>query len=195
MKKIGESLPSGRSLSLPPNSAMAKRGPLPKVMPPVMNQQTDVDIPRSAWAPWIPSNGPRKLVRPLTGQERWALESRRDQLAPWVAGFEGREEGNAVALAIADMLSAFRSMRQLDHGAIAQIDSIKRVLSTFPLWAIEKACLWIQQNGVWRDGKFDRQWPPNDAEIVEEVRQKLRLYSDQYRSAVELLEASVEEEA
>lgn len=194
MKKIGESLPPARSLSLQQNSAMApKRGPLPPQMPPVLNQQTDIDIPRSVWSTWIPGGVERrKLRRALTDQERWALEQRRNQLAPWVAGFEGRNEEDQVALALADMFAAFRSMRQADIGAMAQVDGVRRVLTPFPVWAIEKACASIQSNGVWRNGAFDRQWPPNDSEIVAEVRDKLRLYGDQHRSAVSLLEAEVE---
>jgi hypothetical protein len=47
-------------------------------------------------------------------------------------------------------------------------------------------------NGVWRDGKFDRQWPPNDSEIVDAVRKEVRIYGDQHRSAVALLGATVE---
>jgi len=114
------------------------------------------------------------------------------ELAPAVQPF-GNRDVNRVALALTDMFGGFPSMRQRDDAAVlARIDGARHVLSEFPAWAIEKACSYIQANGVWRDGAFDRQWPPSDAEIVQEVRQKLRLYSDQYQSAVNLLAATVE---
>lgn len=191
MKQIGQVLPSGRSLSSPRNSAMA-RGALPAQMPSVLNRMTDIEIPRSAWSNWIPSDGPRKLRRHLTATERSALVHRRQELAPWVAPFEGRQEANRVALAVMDMLGSFRSMRQVEEAAVAQVDAIQRLLAPFPAWAIENACRSIQQDGVWRNGAFDRQWPPNDSEIIAKVRDNLRLYNDQYRSAVALLEAEVD---
>jgi hypothetical protein len=127
----------------------------------------------------------------LTERERFALERRRDELAPWV-----QPGGNAAetALALADMFASFRSMRQTGEEAVAQVEAATRALAEFPDWAVIKACRAIQQNGVWRDGAFDRQWPPNDSEIVKEARDKFRLYGDAHRSAVALLEAEVEEE-
>lgn len=191
MRQVGEVV-AGRSLLSRPSSAMARRGPLPDQMPAISNRLTDIQIPANAWEAWIPDDGtPRRLRRALTADERQALERRRDELAPWVAGFEGRDEANQVALAVLDMLGSFRSMRQTDEAAVAQVDTIKRTLAPFPAWAIEKACRSIQMNGVWRNGAFDRQWPPNDSEIIDAVRDKLRLYGDQYRSAVALLEASI----
>lgn len=90
------------------------------------------------------------------------------------------------------MLGSFRSMAgQSDEQVAATIDSIRRLLEPFPYWAIEKACTSIQINGVMRDGRYDRKWPPNDSEIVAEVREKLRLYRDQFDSAEALLNAQV----
>lgn len=132
------------------------------------------------------------MRRLLTGEERKAVELRKAELAPWVAGYEGREEENRVALALMDMFGSFRSMRQTGEDAVAQVDGVRRVLAPFPAWAIEKACASMQSDGIWRNGRFDRQWPPNDSEIVAEVREKLRLYGDQYQSAVALLAAEVE---
>lgn len=129
----------------------------------------------------------------MTAEERAALELRRAELAPWVSGYEGEEEGDRVALALFDMFASFRSLRQTESNAVAQVDAARRALRDFPMWAIVKACESIQLNGVWRNGAYDRQWPPNDSEIVAEVRDKLRLYGDQYRSAVDLLNAEVEQ--
>lgn len=110
-----------------------------------------------------------------------------------VQPFEGQHETNRVMLALADMFSAFRSMRQTGEDAVAIVQSTSRSLEDFPAWAIEKACKSIQQNGVWREGKFDRNWPPSDPEIVDAVRKEFKLYADSHRSAVMLLAASVEE--
>lgn len=154
---------------------------------------TDVEIPRTAWSAWCPDVGPRCLRRPLTGPERKALTLRVDELAPAVAPF-GRAEAPHVALALTDMYGGYTSMRQSGEEAEARVDSLLRMLASFPAWAIQKACRDIQSNGVWRDGKFDRRWPPNDAEIVDAVRKETDLYASVYRSAVDLLAAKVEED-
>lgn len=187
--------PSVGSQALVPGSgkALQTKGLNLANLPPVANRRTDVEIPNRLWAPWIPSDGPRMLRRPLTEDERTELEARKTELEP-VARPHGERDVNRVALALTDMFGGFPSMRQRDDAAVmARIDGARRILAEFPAWAIEKACGYIQTNGVWRDGAFDRQWPPSDAEIVAEVREKFRLYSDQYRSAVALLAASVEE--
>lgn len=161
-------------------------------LPEVRDVRADIDIPNSAWCNWIPSDGPRQLRRPLTDEERGVLERRRDELAPAVAPYQ-EHDLDRVALALTDMFGGYTSMRQSDDEAVAKLDSVRRVLAPFPAWAIEKACNAIQTNGVWRDGKFDRRWPPNDSEIIAEVRDKLRLYGDQHQRAVALLAATVEE--
>lgn len=165
-------------------------------LPPVRNRVTDVDIPRAAWSTWKEDGKDRQLRRALTAEERAALEARRDELAPAVVPHASRDV-DRVALALTDMFGGFPSMRQRDDASVvARLDGARRVMEEFPAWAIEKACATIQQNGIWRVqdgfGKFDRHWPPSDAEIVAEVWDKLRLYGDQHRSAVELLEAAVE---
>lgn len=109
-----------------------------------------------------------------------------------VQPFSGEADKTKVQIALADMFASFRSMRQTGDEAMAVLESVARSLAPFPRWAIEKACLAVQTNGVWRKGAFDTQWPPNDSEIVKEVRDQLRLYGDTYRSAVDLLTAEVE---
>jgi hypothetical protein len=162
-------------------------------LPPVTNRLTDVEIPLRVWSSWKEDGKPRQLRRALTGDERDALEARSNELAPAMEPYSDRDV-NRVALALTDMFGGFPSMRTRDDaGVLARIDGVRRVLAEFPTWAIEKACGYIQANGVWRDGAFDRQWPPSDAEIVAVVRDKLRLYADQHKSAVELLAATVEE--
>jgi hypothetical protein len=132
------------------------------------------------------------LRRPLTGQERSEIEERINELAPAVAPF-GRREAPYVALALTDMFGGFTSMRQSGDEAGARVESVMRLLTPYPAWAIQKACLSVRTNGVWRDGKFDRQWPPNDCEIIDAVRKEADLYVNIHRSAVALLSAEVEE--
>jgi hypothetical protein len=163
------------------------------MLPPILDRRTDVDIPLAAWSAWREDGKPRALRRALSDGERRELERRRGELEPAVAGYSERD-GDRVALALTDMFGGFPSMRQRDDSAVvARIDGVRRILMEFPAWAIEKACAAVQTNGVWRDGKFDRQWPPSDSEIIAEVREKLRLYGDQHQRAVALLSATVEE--
>lgn len=161
-------------------------------LPTVYIRTTDVDIPNEAWEPWIPEHGARKLRRALTPTERTALERRRDELSPAVMGYQDHDL-DRVAVAISDMFGGYTSMRQTDEEAVAKLDSMRRVLAPFPAWAIEKACSNIQINGVWRDGKFDRRWPPNDSEVIDAIRSHVRLYEHQHRSAIALLSAELAE--
>lgn len=160
--------------------------PLPKIS----NRLTDVEIPSSIWNAWKEDGKDRQLRRALTPDERAALEARRDELAPMVEPFHRLDEPH-VNIALADMFGSYRSMRQTGEEAMQVVMATTRSLRDFPRWAIEKACRSIQQDGVLRDGKFDRNWPPNDAEIVHVVREKMRVYGDRHASAVALLEATV----
>lgn len=161
--------------------------------PAVTNRQTDIEIPRNVWSAWTPSDGsPKQLRRELTLDEITALLARRAELEPIVAPYDATEK-DQVALAVMDMYGGFTSMRQGEEEAFARADAVMRLLEPFPAWAIAKACGAIQRNGVWRDGKFDRRWPPNDSEIVHAVREESRLYADQYRNADALLNATVEQ--
>lgn len=194
MRQIGTTLPMPGSQDSPRASAaawppMTLDGPLPKISNPL----TDIEIPKAVWSAWVPTAESRQLRRALMPAERSALEARRAELAPALEPFAGRTETNRVDLALVDMFGAFRSMRQTGADALAILEASRRSLTQFPCWAIEKACRSIQQNGVWRDGKFDRQWPPSDPEIIDAVRKEVRLYSDQHRNVVALLAATVEE--
>ncbi len=121
------------------------------------------------------------------------IEARAAQLAPAVQPYAGQQDGDRVALALADMFGGFNSMRQSDDEAVARIDSVMRVLAPFPAWAIEGACRRIQSDGFMRDGKMVKSWPPNDSEVVQEVRLSLAGYATMHRSAVAMLSAPVEE--
>lgn len=161
--------------------------------PQILNPRTDIEIPLSAWSAWKPADGtPRQLRRALTAEERQDLEARRDELAPMVAPY-GVRERDEVVLALSDMYGGYTSMRQGDEAAVARLDSVLRLLSGFPAWAIVKACRGIQMNGVWREGKLDKRWPPNDPEIIHAVQFETQLYAGQHKSACDLLGATVEE--
>lgn len=195
MKQIGTTLANSGSPASRPGSGRVVSVRTLGVQPPkIFNQSTDVDIPRSAWSGWVPSDGSKRaLRRPLTEDERKALTVRRDELAAFVGPFD-RTETDQVVTAIAEMLSGYRSMRQTGSDMLAMVDSLARALAPYPAWAIDYELRSIRSNGVWRDGKFDRQWPPNDAEVIDAVRKRTNVYADQHRSACALLEAEVEEE-
>lgn len=161
-------------------------------LPKISNRSTDVDIPRDVWSNWSPEAGARQLRRPLTPEEREALEARMREIAPVLHPYVPADLDH-VSLAILDMFGGFTSMRQTGVEAAGKMDSVRRLLQPFPAWAVVKVCGHIQANGVWREGKFDRRWPPNDSEIVAALREELRHYDRTHRSAVALLSATVEE--
>jgi hypothetical protein len=167
-------------------------------MPAILSKAVDVELPRALWSAWKPSCDEgsdafnRSIRRPLTDDERVALISRRDELEPWVCGYH-ESERDTVAIALLDMFGSFPSMRQTSIEAASRVDSASRLLRDFPAWAIKRACQKTQTNGTWRGGVFDRQWPPSDPELIAAVRDEVRLYADQHRSAVALLAAPVEE--
>jgi hypothetical protein len=162
-------------------------------MPPVRNRFTDVEIPQVVWSSWQEMGKRRQLRRALTAEERTALELRRDEIAPVLISCSDREM-DRITLAISDMFGGFPSMHMRDdESVVGRVDAVRRLLARFPAWAIVKACTKIHMDGVWRNGAFDRQWPPSDAEIVDAVREAMRLYADTHRTMVALLEAEVEE--
>lgn len=193
MRQIGTGLPPrGREVATRP-SRPASALVVGSEMPPVANRLTDVLIPQSAFSAWQESGKPRQLRRPLTDRERHDLERRRDEIAPALAPFADSTV-DVVVEALLDMYGGFTSMRGGEEDAAARVDSAARLLAEFPAWAIQEACMSIRRNGVWRDGKFDRRWPPNDPEIVLAVKQEMRLYRETYDRCIALLTATVEEE-
>ena len=182
---------TGSPISRPGSGSAVARKPLPDRLPRISNQATDINIPRSVWSSWSEAGKDRKIRRELTADERSQLEARRDELEPFVGAFDGREQ-DAVALAVIDMYGAYPSMRANSEDAGVRVDSVLRLLAEFPAWAIEGACKKIQMNGVWRESKYDLQWPPSDAELARDVRIEYRLYGDTYKQVVALLQAEVE---
>jgi hypothetical protein len=111
-----------------------------------------------------------------------------------LAPYQDRDQ-NRVLLAVTTMLEGFPSIRFKDDAqVVGRVDSLRLMLADFPAWAIEKACAQIRTCGVYRNGRFDTQWPPSDAELIEAVKQSRRFYGDQHDSAVALLAAEVEED-
>jgi hypothetical protein len=154
--------------------------------------RTDIDIPRIVWSSWKEDGRPRELRRALNDSERRELEVRHDELAGALVAHT-ESDVNRIALAITDMYGSFPAMRARDdETVIARIDSLRRLLAPYPCWAIEQACASIRAHGVYRDGRFDQQWPPSDAEIVHEIRQELAGVQDRLGNIAALLKAEVE---
>lgn len=165
-------------------------------LPAIVNRRTDLEIPSAVWSSWIPSSGPREIRRPLTGDEREALQARAAELAPALEPYPRPSEDDRVALAIADMFGGFRSMREQGEDVLGRVQSAMRALSRFPVWAIERGCLSIQQDGYEvedRDGKrVERHWPPSDPEISQAVERIVEMRRKALISAENLLSAPVE---
>lgn len=162
-------------------------------MPAILVRETDIEIPRRVWSGWLPSgigSGNRQLRRPLSDVERGLLEARKAELEPWVDGYH-EQELDHVVLALMELYGGFTSMRQSGEEAAARVDSVRRLLAEYPLWAIERVCERIRKKGYWVNGSLERHWPPSDPEIVEAVRIETTLYRDQFDSAVKLLAATV----
>jgi hypothetical protein len=162
-------------------------------MPATVNRLTDVEIPNRVLSRWIETGKARKLRRPLTADERRALEVRRDEIAPYLAPYASHQT-DAVVLELLEMYSGFTSMRGGEEDAAARVDAAARLLKEFPAWAILKACASIRRNGVWRDGTYDRRWPPSDPEIVGAVLDEMIYYRDVHARAEKILAATVEEQ-
>lgn len=160
-------------------------------LPRILNRLTDLEIPLAAWSSWHAFGKARELRRPLSTVERKAVSERHAELAAVLAPYHSSEV-DAITVAIAETLGSYRSMRQTGSDALAMVESLLRSLAPYPAWAIVNACSDIKENGVFRDGKFDRRWAPNDADIVDAVRREINLYADQRRNAAALLEATVE---
>jgi hypothetical protein len=163
-------------------------------LPEIINRSTDVELPRSVWSSWIEEGKPRQLRRALTEPEVNALVARRNELEPAVAGYESRER-DRVVLAIADMLGGFASRHGADEAVVGRLDSMMRLLASFPAWAIEKVCNDVHLNGYHRDGKIERVWPPSDAELVALIREEVKIFERHLQSANFLLAATVEKAA
>lgn len=188
---VGQGSQESRLRPEPASTQVATWSPS-DLLPKIFNRSTDADIPNAAWSSWIPAVGSRTLRRPLHDVERQALAARAREIAPALAPYLPAEI-DFVTVAVSDMLGGFTSMRQSGDEAEARLDSMQRLLQPYPAWAIVKSCRSIQGDGVWREGKFDRRWPPNDAEVVDAVRKEIRHYERVHSSAVALLAAEVEE--
>ena len=165
-------------------------------LPAEIDRVADIDIPRRVWSALIIDGVPREIVRPLTLDERCALEVRVARLAPAMRPFS-ELDADSVAQALADMYSSFPSMRHAGADALGRVDTAMRVaLVNFPAWAIEEACRSIQVNGYERceDGRcwIEKNWPPSDAGIVVVVERIVKRRADALKQAKDLLAAPVE---
>lgn len=157
----------------------------PENLPPSLVARTEIDLAREVISAWRPSHGGTLRRRELTDAERELVLARHVELAGCLAPFEGPEECDRVAAAIADMYGSFTSMRHGEEDAAARVNALGKLLVRFPAWAIEKACLRIRTQGVERDGKPDPRWPPSDAEAVAMVEAEV----GSRRAALSVIEA------
>jgi hypothetical protein len=158
----------------------------------LVDRIADYEIPSRLWSTWKPENGRRGVVRTLAPEERAAVERRAADLDACCQPFGPHEQDRAIA-AVSSMLGGFRNMRQDDEAAAAVLDGLRRVLASFPLWAIEQGCLLIQGGNAIINGKQqDRRWPPNDSEIFGVIDGIVQPYRGALERAMALLNAPVE---
>lgn len=119
------------------------------------------------------------------------LEARRAEIA-LVLKPAPPQDRDRVMLAVLEMYRSFPSMRGDEMDAAANLDAMATVLEPFPAWAVERACLSIRSDGVMRNGRMDRQWPPSEGELVDVVKSNLALYEGTLRRVAGLLKAEVE---
>lgn len=199
MKQLGAIATGSQSL-VPISDAPLQRNEADKMlvhrqhtraMPVLFNLTTDREIPDRAWEPWIRDDGTaRVLRRALSPLERGAIQARRDELAPWVAGYHPTEL-DEVALALIDMLMGFPSGAFSAEAGSGRVDSLAILLKKYPAWAIERVCQRIRTRGYVRDGKTERHWPPADPEICDMMDEEMRLYARTHGDMVKLLTAEV----
>lgn len=160
-------------------------------LPAPYDMECDVEIPRRVFSAWVPSVGPREIIRPLSLTERAKLENRSVALRNALAPYQPNER-NAIGKAISAMLGGYRSMRQEDTSALATVESITRFLAEFPPWAIERGCLLIRCGETVVDPPLNPAFPPNDNQIRAVVKGIVRDYQKSLAIADALLSAAVE---
>jgi hypothetical protein len=151
-----------------------------------VDQEADYDIPQRVWENWIPSAGPRAIVRGLTAQEREIVQLRANELAFALRPLSDRERERADA-ALSAMLGGFRSMRQFGENVEATVQVLLHALREFPAWAIVEACDRIRRRQVELDPRF----APNDPQIYEIVAAIVAPYRRTLHNAQTLLTAPI----
>lgn len=204
MRKIGEMtekalVVSGgsRQASASDNATLLWKRRTREPMPTLTNGDVDVRMPNQLWSAWKETGKPRLLRRPLNDAERRLLELRRDELAPWVAGYHDAERADVIAL-IGEMFNSFPSMSaKNDKFAASYMDALSRKLQRFPKWAIEHVCVQIGIRGYTKktdEGRYvqERHWPPSDPELIDMIEAEVRVVDHNFVSAVALLAAGAE---
>lgn len=166
-----------------PSNLPTRSPPKGDDLPPLCIPELEIDLPRRIFSSWTPSGGQRAIVRPLTSLERAKLDARAADLR-W-AIFPGAGDGDRARMAIAGLLSGFRSMRQDEGDSLALIEVTLAVIGCFPAWAIEKCCV--------KMARQCRPFAPNDGEIYAEVEAIIRPYKQNLERANALLLAPIAE--
>lgn len=158
-------------------------------LPALFDPECDRVIPDRVFSGWVPSDGPRAIVRHLRPAERAKVEARAIALRNAVTAHHV-SENRKVRAELAAMLGGFRAMRQQGDDALAMIEVTARVVREFPLWAIAKGCMEIAQNKA----SLDPRWPPNDDQVYAVVTGIVALYRKHLKIAEALLVAPLEEQ-
>ena len=130
------------------------------------------------------NNGDIEIRRPLSAEERDAIEARKAALDPVIEPY-GPDDRTDLEACLGTMFAGFRSMRQQGDTVATTVMITLGVLRKFPAWAIQATC------GKAAAGVINPHWPPNDAELATVVRALVQPYRAAHDRARRLLEAKV----
>ena len=173
-------LPASRSGALAKQAALDADG-----LPVRFDRLVDL-LPRRLVC-FRPESGPVELWREMRPDERGPLEARAAALDLALRPFR-EDQVTDVEASIGAMLAGFRSMRQQGEAVEDVVVITRAVLREFPAWAIAQGCLKIARHETRSDPRF----APNDAEIVEVVRNVVKPYREALDAATALLGAVVQ---
>src|SRR5690349_1743806 len=92
------------------------------------------------------------------------------------------------------MLGGFRSLQRQGHEAAgAALAILRRPVAEFSVWAIEAGCEAISKDRAMLNGqRINREYPPNDTQVYEVVKEILAPYEKLRVNAAALLIAPVQ---
>lgn len=141
-------------------------------MPPKPTDKTaDVDIPTAVYPNWRPSVERRPIKRELTESEHTALVHRATEIEESLLPHAEQERAKVEGIVLT-MLFSFRQTAALPREqAKATVGLILPLLTPFPVWAIERACLMFMNGDAMRWlNRYDSNFAPNNSQVIELVR-------------------------
>lgn len=161
------------------------------VRPAIVDYAADYDISK-LWRDRDEYGKPTTIARALTEGERATVERRRRELEIGCTPFTSADQDSAIE-AMSLMFGGIKSLRHDDdEAAAANLNGLRHILKTFPLWAIEQGCHDIHCGEAVLNGKvLGISWCPNDAEVYQFIKQIVKPYRKALDNVTALLSAPV----